>query len=134
MSLVLYLYSSLIYIAALMNLRTHFVCVLALLAFHQSGSGGHLPIEIEHWTRGAECFKSNNKQKDCFRATHCVVRDGNFCTRFRNGRMVGKGNDLATVMYYHKMTQSNPGCWTVDLNGGTTWAMGELTRLSNYIV
>jgi hypothetical protein len=39
--------------------------------------------------------------------------------------MVGFGNDLATVMYYHKMTQSNPGCWTVDLNGGTTWAMGE---------
>ena len=110
------------YIAALMN-RCY---PLSLCCFHHSsGSGGHLPLEIEHWTRGAECFKSNNKQKDCFRAAHCVVRDGNFCSRFRNGRMVGFGNDLATVMYYHKMTQSNPGCWTVDLNGGTTWAMGE---------
>ena len=90
-----------------------------------STSGGQLPLELDQWTRGAECFKSHNKQKECFRASQCVKRDGPFCVRFGSG----SGKDLGTVMFYHRMTKDDPGCWDVHLKGGTTWAV--VTAITN---
>jgi len=97
--------------------------VLPLL--FSSSSGGHLPLQLDKWTRGAECFKSHNKQQECFRASHCVERDGPFCVRFRSGG----GNDLGTVMFYQRVTKDDPGCWDVDLQGGSTWAV--VTAITN---
>ena len=97
--------------------------------FVVSSSGGHLPLQFDNWTRGAECFKSTNKQQECFRASHCVEQNGPFCVRFHNGNMGGGGNDLGTVMFYRRMTDADPRCWVVDLKGGTTWAI--VTAITN---
>lgn len=97
--------------------------------FFLSSSGGSLPLQLDQWTRGAECFKSNNKQQECFRASHCMDKDGPFCSQFRNGRMSGDGNDLGTVMFYKRVTKDDPGCWVVDLKGGNTWAV--VTAITN---
>ena len=97
--------------------------------FLLSSSGGHLPLQIDQWTRGAECFKSDNKQEECFRASHCINKDGPFCVQFRNGRMGGGGNDLGTVMFYKRVTKVDPVCWVVDLKGGSTWAV--VTAITN---
>jgi hypothetical protein len=43
--------------------------------------------------------------------------------------MKGDGNDLGTVMFYHRMTDADPRCWVVDLKGGITWAM--VTAITN---
>jgi hypothetical protein len=96
---------------------------LPYLTIVVSSSGGHLPLHLDQWTRGAECFKSSNKQRDCFRASHCVEEDGPFCLRFRDGGNVGSGKDMGTVMFYHRVTNDDPSCWVVDLKGGTTWAV-----------
>jgi hypothetical protein len=70
---------------------------------------------------------------DCFRASDCVQNDGPFCTRFRHGDMNGGGNDLGTVMFYKRATNNNPGCWKVDLKGGTTWAIvTAITDVNEY--
>lgn len=100
-----------------------------LISLFISSSGGNLPLQLDKWNRGAECFKAHNKQKDCFRASDCVQNDGPFCTRFRHGDMDGGGNDLGTVMFYKRATNDNPSCWKVDLKGGTTWAV--VTAITN---
>lgn len=43
--------------------------------------------------------------------------------------MDGGGNDLGTVMFYHKVSIDDPGCWVVDLEGGNTWAV--VTAITN---
>jgi hypothetical protein len=43
--------------------------------------------------------------------------------------MTGGGNDLGTVMFFHKVTRDDPGCWDVDLKGGNTWAF--VTAITN---
>jgi hypothetical protein len=43
--------------------------------------------------------------------------------------MTGEGNDLGTVMFYHKVTKDDSGCWDVDLKGGNTWAF--VTAITN---
>jgi hypothetical protein len=43
--------------------------------------------------------------------------------------MSGGGNDLGTVMFYKRVTKDDPGCWVVDLKGGTTWAV--VTAITN---
>ena len=96
----------------------------------QSRTDGFLPIRFDQWTRGAECFKSNNKQDDCLKATDCIEEDGNYCLKFRDGRRTGNGQDLGTVMFYRKVTIDDPSYWNIDLPGGTTtWAI--LTAVTN---
>jgi hypothetical protein len=41
----------------------------------------------------------------------------------------GGGNDLGTVMFYRRMTDTDPRCWVIDLKGGNTWAM--VTAITN---
>jgi hypothetical protein len=96
----------------------------------QSRTDGLLPIRFDQWTRGAECFKSNNEQADCLRATDCIEEDGDFCLKFHRGGHVGNGQDLGTVMFYRKVTIEDPSYWNVDLRGSTTtWAI--LTAITN---
>ena len=87
-------------------------------------------MQLDHWERGAECFKSNNKQDHCLRASDCIKEDGPYCLRFRDGRRAGNGQDLGTVLFYRKVTGDDPGYWNIDLPGGTTtWAI--LTAITN---
>ncbi|KAL3797058.1 hypothetical protein ACHAW5_009644 [Stephanodiscus triporus] len=95
-----------------------------------SRTDGILPIRLDRWTRGAECFKSDNDQDHCLRASDCIQDDGPYCLRFRDGRMAGNGRDLGTVMFYRKVTGDDPGYWNIDLPGGTTtWAI--ITAITN---
>jgi hypothetical protein len=41
----------------------------------------------------------------------------------------GGGNDLGTVMFYQGVTKDDPGCWDVDLQGGSSWAI--ITEITN---
>ena len=89
-----------------------------------SRSDSYLPLHIDQWTRGTECFKSFNKQDVCMRAAHCVKRDGPYCLQFDNESSGGDGRDLATVVFYRHVEEEDPGCWTLDLRGKTTvWAI-----------
>ena len=64
------------------------------------------------------------------RASHCVERDGAYCVKFRRDGVQGNGKDLATVMFWRHVTEDDPGCWDVDIPGGTTtWAL--LTAVTN---
>ncbi len=90
-----------------------------------SSSGGHLPLLLDQWTRGAECFKSYNEQQECFGASDCVKRDCPFCVQFQSGG----GNDFGTVMLYQWVAEDDPGCWDVDLQGRSTWVI--VTAITN---
>ena len=85
---------------------------------------------MPQWTRGAECFKTRNRQDACFRAGHCVERDGPYCLNFKRGDEEGPGRDLGTVLFHRTVTADDPGCWDIDLPGGsTTWAI--ITSVTN---
>jgi len=89
-----------------------------------SRTDGLLPLRIDQWSRGAECFKSFNRQDSCFRAADCVKRDGPYCLEFDEELGGGNGRDLGTVVFYRHVTEDDPGCWTVELPGKTTvWAI-----------
>jgi len=98
-----------------------------------------LPMDLDQWTRGAACYKSNNKQRDCFRASDCIAQDGSYCRTFdrdSNGSSgtkytySGSGQDLATVMFYRKVTASTPASWGLTLWGkNPTWAI--ITAIPN---
>lgn len=95
---------------------------------------GQLPLELDddEWERGAECFKSYNRQSVCMREVHCVRKDdsGKFCNWFKRGDEEGTGRDLATVLFHRKVTNDTPGCFTIDLpRRSTTWA--ALTVITN---
>jgi hypothetical protein len=64
-------------------------------------------MDIDGWKRGAECFKKRNKQATC---SHTA------------------GNDLGTVMFHRKYSDSDD-CWVIYINGGTTWAI--MTAITN---
>ncbi|KAL3792097.1 LOW QUALITY PROTEIN: hypothetical protein ACHAW5_006742 [Stephanodiscus triporus] len=96
----------------------------------QSRTDGFLPIRLDQWTRGAECFKSNNDQDDCLRASDCIQEDGPYCLKFRRGNRLGEGKDLSSIMFYRKVTEDDPGCWNIELRGNTTtWAV--ITAITN---
>ncbi len=43
---------------------------------------------------------------------------------------MGDGKDLGTVLFYRKVTLDDPGCWNIQLRGGTTtWAV--ITAITN---
>ncbi|KAL7488242.1 hypothetical protein ACHAW6_013821 [Cyclotella cf. meneghiniana] len=89
-----------------------------------SRTDGILPLELENWKRGAECFKSFNRQSNCMREVNCIVRDGPFCREFKRGSESGTGKDLATVVFYRHVEDNDPCEWTLNLPGGTTtWAI-----------
>lgn len=97
-----------------------------------SRSDDYLPLEIHDWTRGAECFKSENGQKECMAESDCIEKtnNGEYCLEFNTTTMgiVGRGLDLATVMFYRKVVTSgdDSGCWPLQIEGvydTTTWAI-----------
>ena len=98
-----------------------------------------LPMDLDQWTRGAACYKSNNKQRDCFRASDCIAQDGSYCRTFdrvsygstgTKYTYSGSGQDLATVMFHHKVTASTPASWGLTLWGThPTWAI--ITAIPN---
>lgn len=92
-----------------------------------SRTDGFLPLRIgigDEWTRGAECFKSFNRQQNCMCAIDCVKREGPYCLEFDHEKGGGDGKDLGTVVFYRHVTADDPGCWTVELPGKTTvWAI-----------
>ena len=110
--------------------RDHFTTQPTFHSCFHSRTDGFLPLRINEWQRGAECFKSYNRQDECLRASHCVKRDGAYCLKFRRNGEVGNGKDLGTVMFYRKVTEDDPGCWTIEIPGGTTtWAV--VTAITN---
>lgn len=90
-----------------------------------------LPIKMSQWKRGAECFKTNNAQVKCFKASDCILVDGNYCTKFREvSGYEGNGRDLATVLFYLKVSVNTPDSWSVTLRGThPTWAI--ITAIPN---
>lgn len=54
------------------------------------------------------------------RAAHCVDRDGPYCLKFRRDGEIGDGQDLAQVLFYRRLRSDDPGCFTIDIPGGTT--------------
>merc|ERR1712194_967675 len=91
-----------------------------------SRTDGLLPLSIQGWKRGAECFKSSNRQAECLTEAHCIKRNGSgrYCLKFRNRKMGGTGKDLGTVIFHKKVTSNEPGCLELTLPGTTTtWAI-----------
>lgn len=94
-----------------------------------SRTDGLLPLSIRGWTKGAECFKSTNRQGKCLTEEHCIQRNGKYCLKFRRDGVTGTGKDLATVMFHKKVTSNQePGCFTISLPGKTT-TWGILTAI-----
>ena len=97
-----------------------------------SRTDGLLPLRISGWKRGAECFKTRNRQNNCMRAAHCIESDGPYCLKFRRDGEVGNGRDLATVLFYRHLKADDPGCFTIDIPGGTTtWAIATVVTAVN---
>ena len=70
--------------------------------------------------------KSNNDQPICLLASGCVKEDGRYCLLFRGDGIVSVGTDLGTVVFYHRVTEDDPGSWAVVLEPGDdhpTWAI-----------
>ncbi len=53
--------------------------------------------------------KSNNDQPICLLASGCVKEDGRYCLLFRGDGIISIGTDLGTVVFYHRVTEDNPG-------------------------
>jgi len=72
------------------------------LVLFLSRTGGSLPLHWKGWTKLGECFKTKDKQRECFRAEDCIEytsTNEKYCTTFSDG---SSGKDLATVVYYRK--------------------------------
>lgn len=65
-----------------------------------SRSDGFLPIRLGQWNLGAECFKTQNGQVNCLRASDCIEEHDNYCLNFRREGHIGIGKDLAVVVSY----------------------------------
>lgn len=65
-----------------------------------SRTDGFLPIKLGHWNLGAECFKTQNGQVNCLRASDCIEENDNYCLNFRREGHIGNGKDLAVVVSY----------------------------------
>ncbi|KAL7520983.1 hypothetical protein ACHAWX_005668 [Stephanocyclus meneghinianus] len=99
-----------------------------------SRTDGILPLELENWNRGAECFKSFNRQSNCMREVNCIVRDGPFCREFKRGNESGTGKDLATVVFYRHVEDNDPCEWTLNLPGSLTPSCSNVHILTVYKV
>ena len=95
----------------------HSIFLTLLYFFLQSRTDGVLPLNLPGWNRGAECFKSNNRQQSCMRAVHCIERDGPYCRTFKKDGATGNGKDLATVVFYRHVEEDDPCEWTLNLAG-----------------
>lgn len=86
---------------------------------------------MDEWKRGATCFKTGNEQNKCFKASECILADGDYCIRFKGADgFVGNGRDLATVLYYRQVTTDTPASWSLQLRGTQpTWAI--ITAIPN---
>jgi hypothetical protein len=95
-----------------------------------SRTDDYLPLRLDQWTSVAQCFKSSNEQAVCLTSSDCTKQEDDYCKTFTKGR----GRDLGTAVYFHKLTQNdrnddevvNNGWrnWTVDIRGNNTaWAI-----------
>lgn len=87
--------------------------LLTVIPNIRSRTDGLLPLKIDRWSRTAECFKNKNRQGSCLKADNCAKRDGSFCWC-----------DLGTVVFHRKVAAEDPGCWEIEIPGGSaTWAI-----------
>jgi hypothetical protein len=77
-----------------------------------SRTDGFLPIKLSQWNLGAECFKTQNGQVNCLRASDCIEEHDNYCLNFRREGHIGIGKDLAVVVSYVLLIlfRANLGC------------------------
>ena len=78
------------------------------------------PLNIDNWTRGAECLKQYNEQKECFTFEDCIKQEGAYCSKFNqeldgSNKGSGNGSDLNVGVYYRHVTDEDPECWTIEL-------------------
>jgi cytochrome c peroxidase len=99
-----------------------------LLLLFLSRTDDLLPVNLDGWTAGASCFKTNNGQSDCHEIRHCSNRDGDYCLDF-NG---GNGQDLATVVFYKTLSANENRNYSFNLRGNhPTWAILSAVRGAN---
>jgi hypothetical protein len=95
-----------------------------------SRTDDYLPLQLDQWTSVAQCFKSSNEQAVCLTASDCTKQEDDYCKTFTKGR----GRDLGTAVYFHKLTpndRNDDGVvnnmwrnWTIDIRGNNTaWAI-----------
>jgi len=105
-----------------------------LLFLFVSRTDSPLPLEMDGWTRAAECFKSRNTQSRCWLASDCMERstsyDGRYCNSFPTGGW--NGQDLATVVFFRRasdLDSSSSGYYSFDLRGSHPgWAIMTVIR------
>jgi len=105
-----------------------------LLFLFVSRTDNPLPLEMDGWTRAAECFKSRNEQSRCWLASDCMERStsygGRYCDSFPNGGT--NGRDLATVVFYRPASDLNSdssGYYSFSLRGTNPgWAIMTVIR------
>jgi len=97
---------------------------LLVLVLHRTDDD--LPLYVDGWTRGAECFKRDNGY-DCSTKDDCTIweSNGKFCKYF--GSEGQGGHDLAQAVFYKAASSSEPSSYRFSLNMDTTghpgWAI-----------
>ena len=102
-----------------------------MLFLFLSRTDDYLPMELDGWTTGASCYKTDNEQDNCFSVSDCIWVDGDYCNRFKGeDGYVGHGLDLATVLFYRTVIIDTPIAWNMTLRGSQpTWAI--ITAIPN---
>ena len=103
-----------------------------MLSLHRTDD--YLPLFVNGWTRGAECYKRDNGY-ECVTINDCTRWESNknFCAYF--GDRGRAGQDLAQVVFYKKVSSSEPNSYTFNLNMDSTghpgWAILTALRGAN---
>ncbi|NVJ62108.1 MAG: DUF5011 domain-containing protein [Gammaproteobacteria bacterium] len=96
-----------------------------LLLLFLSRTDDLLPIQLNGWTAGASCFKTDNGQSECHEIPDCLQQDGNYCLQFEGGN----GRDLATVVFYKTFQANDPTSFDFTLRGSKpSWAILSAIR------
>ena len=90
-----------------------------LLVLFLSRTDDYLPLQLEGFTSGPACFKTNDWQDTCHAAADCTDWDGDYCLEF-DGNPCSDGADLATAVFYRTVQQAEaedeePQHYTFDL-------------------
>jgi hypothetical protein len=97
---------------------------LLLLVLHRTDDD--LPLYLDGWTHGAECYKRDNGY-DCSTKSDCTIweSNGKFCSYF--GSYGGGGHDLAQSVFYKAASSAEPSSYRFNLNmdtyGHPGWAI-----------
>jgi len=95
---------------------------LLVLALHRTDDD--LPLRVDGWTLGAECFKRDNGYQ-CSTKSDCTAweSNGKFCKTFGNHG----GHDLAQAVFYRTASSSGANTYRFNLNmdssGHPGWAI-----------